>query len=96
MAANAPETMRGQEHRSPSTPAAWRRRIASPVFVVFLGFAAVGLFYLLTAHPAHVLDYLPFALLLLCPFLHLLGGHGSHGGHADTPPRTNDHQEVHR
>ena len=32
-------------------------------------------------HWAHVGPYLPFAILLLCPLMHLFGGHGSHGGH---------------
>lgn len=46
---------------------------------VFLGFAAIALFFLWEEHKAHILGILPYALLLLCPVLHLF--HGGHGGH---------------
>ena len=47
--------------------------------IVFLGIAA---FFLITEHGAHLFGVLPFALLLLCPLMHLFmhGGHGGHGG----------------
>jgi hypothetical protein len=49
------------------------------VLIVFLGVAA---FFLITEHSAHLFGSLPFALLLLCPLMHLFmhGGHGGHGG----------------
>jgi Protein of unknown function (DUF2933) len=48
---------------------------------VFLGFAAIALFFLWEEHKAHLLGALPYVLLLLCPLLHLFhGGHGDHGG----------------
>ena len=48
--------------------------------LVLLGFLAIAAFYLITEHTAHVFGVLPYALLLLCPFLHLFmhGGHGDH------------------
>ena len=49
---------------------------------LFWIFAAVGAYYLMTEHRSHVLDYLPYVLLLACPLIHLFGhGHG-HGGHS--------------
>ena len=54
-------------------------RVRSPTLWIFIGFALVGAWFLLTQHPTHVWGYLPYALLLLCPFLHLFG-HGGHGG----------------
>jgi len=50
--------------------------------IVFLGIAA---FFLITEHTAHLFGVLPFALLLLCPLVHIFmhGGHGGHGGHED-------------
>lgn len=47
--------------------------------IVFLGIAA---FFLITEHSAHLFGVLPFALLLLCPLMHLFmhGGHDGHGG----------------
>ncbi|MFZ5590011.1 MAG: DUF2933 domain-containing protein [Pseudomonadota bacterium] len=47
-----------------------------------IGFLAIAAFFLLSEHRAHALGILPFALLLLCPLLHLFG-HGGHGKHRD-------------
>ena len=49
--------------------------------LVFLGFAAIAVFFLWEEHKAHILGILPYVLLLLCPLLHLF--HGGHGGHSD-------------
>lgn len=54
----------------------WRTRGG----IVLLGFLAVGGFYLVTEHTAHVLGALPFLLFLSCPLMHLFMHHG-HGGH---------------
>jgi hypothetical protein len=52
----------------------------SPVGMALLVFLSIAALYLITEHTAHVLGVLPYALVLLCPILHLLM-HGSHGGH---------------
>lgn len=49
---------------------------------VFLGFVLIAGYFLLTEHRAHVVQFLPFVLLLACPLLHMFHGHGRHGGHA--------------
>ena len=51
--------------------------------LVLLAFLAIGAFFLLTEHAAHVFGALPYFLLLLCPLLHLFHrGHGpQHPGH---------------
>jgi hypothetical protein len=54
---------------------AWRSRNR----LVLIGFLAIAAYFLWTEHRAHVLQFLPYALLLLCPLLHLF--HGGHGGH---------------
>jgi len=46
---------------------------------VFVGFVLIAGYFLLTEHRAHVVQYLPFALLLACPLLHMFHGHGGHG-----------------
>jgi hypothetical protein len=56
-----------------------------------LGFAAVAAYLLFSEHRAHAMAWLPFALLLVCPLLHLFHGHGGHGGgqhegHPDARP----------
>lgn len=63
------------EHRS-----FWR----SPSGLALAGFLSIAAFFLLTEHRAHVLGVLPYALLLLCPAMHLLHhrGHG-HGGQSN-------------
>jgi hypothetical protein len=61
------------------------RIIRSPTGLVLLAFLVIAGFFLVTEHTAHVFGVLPYALLLLCPLLHLFlhGGHGGHGGQGD-------------
>jgi hypothetical protein len=46
-------------------------------WLAFLVFLAIALFFLWTEHRAHLLGVLPYAIVLLCPLLHLL----MHRGH---------------
>ena len=46
--------------------------------LALIGFLAIAAYFLWTEHRAHVVQFLPYALLLLCPLLHLF--HGGHGG----------------
>ncbi|MBI3715751.1 MAG: DUF2933 domain-containing protein [Betaproteobacteria bacterium] len=41
--------------------------------------------FILREHWGHVLGFLPYALLLACPLMHIFmhGGHGHHHGHDD-------------
>lgn len=58
---------------------------ASRANIVLIAFLAIGGFFLITEHRAHLipyLGYLPWLLLLACPFMHLFM-HGGHGGHED-------------
>lgn len=59
--------------------------------LVLLAFLAIAAFFLITEHTAHVFGILPYALLLLCPVLHLFmhREHGGHSGHGDN----HDHLE---
>lgn len=45
--------------------------------------AAIALFYLLREHWAHALGILPYAILLICPLMHLFHGQHDrdHSGH---------------
>ena len=49
--------------------------------VVLVAFLVIAAFFLLTEHTAHVFGVLPYALLLLCPLLHVFMHHG-HDGHS--------------
>ena len=71
-----------QEQRSNSNSGSWRTRN----HLVLIGFLAIAAYFLWTEHRAHVVQFLPYVLLLLCPLLHVFhGGHGGHGG--------DDHQD---
>ena len=50
---------------------------------VFVAFAVIAAFFLLTEHRAHLFGVLPYLLLLACPLMHLFH-HGGHGGHGTT------------
>ncbi len=47
--------------------------------LTLLGFALVAGYFLLTEHRAHLIQALPWVLVLACPLMHLFhhGGHGS-------------------
>ena len=64
----------------------WRDRTKWP-FAVFL---AIGAYFLWTEHQAHVIEFLPWLLLLGCVGMHLFmhGGHRRGGGgheHSNDP-----------
>ena len=67
---------------SESNPPWWR----IPSWLVFLGFLAIGGFFLVTEHRAHAFGILPFLLLLACPLMHFM--HGGHGGHGHDDGKT--------
>lgn len=50
---------------------------------VLIAFTAIAGYFLITEHRAHVIEYLPVALLLGCIFLHkfMHAGHSQHGSH---------------
>lgn len=57
----------------------WRSRTG----LTLLAFLAIAGFFLLSEHRAHLLGALPFALVALCPLLHLFGHGGRHGHGTD-------------
>ena len=70
------ESPNGVKHEHPSGPD-WLKIGSNGLLV---GFLAIGAFFFLTEHRAHLLGIFPYLLLLACPLLHFL--HGGHGGHA--------------
>ena len=74
-----------------------KRAPSLPVWLGFCAFAAIAVLFLWQEHQAHLLGALPYALLLLCPVLHLFMHHG-HGGHvADhDPEHGSEGQPPHR
>lgn len=61
---------------------------------VFIGFALIAGYFLITEHRAHVVQFLPFLLLAACPLMHLFHGHGGHGGHDDEPQKESKPDSV--
>ena len=55
---------------------------ASRANIVLLGFLAIGAYFLVTEHWAHIVPFLPWLFLLACPLMHVFmhAGHGGHGG----------------
>lgn len=64
--------------------------------IALIGFLAAATFFLWEEHQAHILGALPWALLLLCPFLHffLHGGHGSHDEHGGAGGHEGKHGDA--
>lgn len=59
-------------------------------------FLTIAAFFLWEEHRAHILGVAPYALLLLCPVIHLFmhRGHGGHGGaHAGHDARSSGHRQ---
>lgn len=54
--------------------------------LAFGAFAPVALYFLVTEHRAHAVEFLPYALLLACPLLHLFHRHGGHGQDKENRP----------
>jgi hypothetical protein len=69
--------------------------------IVLIAFIAIGGFYLVTEHRAHLLGWLPFLFILACPLMHLFmhHGHGSDGSDetpdSDEPDRNRNTQSHH-
>ena len=62
--------------------------------LVLIGFLLIAGYFLVTEHRAHLalaIPYLPFLLLLACPFLHFFM-HGGHNSHSDSNDDHGDSQ----
>lgn len=66
------------------------------------GLAAIGLiaaasYFLLMEHRQHVWQYLPFLILLACPFIHIFmhGGHG-HADHGSKDEAQSDQKDAYQ
>lgn len=69
--------------------------LTSRTGLVLLALLGIAGYYLVTAHSAHLVGWLPYGLVLLCPLMHLFmhGGHGNHAGHEQSTTGQNEHTE---
>jgi hypothetical protein len=74
-----------------SHPNQWRTARTGGLFIM----GAIGAYFLLTKHYTHVLDALPFLLLLACPLMHIFMhyGHGNHGNHSTAERQSSESQD---
>jgi hypothetical protein len=72
-------------HKHPPSTSWWKFSSKTALYV-FLGIIA---FFLIAEHLAHLIPFLPWLFLLLCPLMHFFmhGGHGGHGGSNDRSGR---------
>ncbi|PNG46664.1 MULTISPECIES: DUF2933 domain-containing protein [unclassified Variovorax] len=75
------------EHHEPQS---FRR---SPAGLGLLVAAAVGGFYLVTEHTAHLFGVLPYLFVLACPLMHLFMHRGHGHGHRHGPPGSDDDEQ---
>lgn len=80
---------RPERHSEPGKP---RNRASN---IALVGFLALGAFYLIAEHRAHILGWWPWLLILACPLLHFFM-HGKHGGHGDHSGGSHDSRDTHR
>lgn len=75
-------------HQPENRPAWWK----TPSGIACLFFLAAGAYFLLTEHTAHVVPYLPWLIILLCPLMHFFhhGGHGHGKNHVKTSSEDTD------
>lgn len=63
------------------------------VIFCLIAFASYLLF---VEHANHLVGWLPYLILLLCPLIHLFmhGGHGGHGQHHDTDEKAKKAEQT--
>ena len=66
----------------------WRSRYSIGLLVI----GAVAGYFLWTEHRAHLSQWWPYAILLLCPLMHVFM-HGGHGGDANTETSKDDNDQ---
>jgi hypothetical protein len=74
--------MKPSAHPDDHPASLWRR----PATLAWATVVVIAVFYLLREHWGHVLAWWPYLVLMLCPLMHLLHGHGaghSHHDHSD-------------
>lgn len=75
-----------QDDNEAHVPSFWRR----PAGMAMATTALIAGFYLLREHWAHVMGYWSYLLLLACPLMHLMHGHGRH---TQAPGRAQDDKQ---
>lgn len=74
--------MEHKHYHKPEEQMPWWKTNSGMVLIVFL---ALGGYFLIKEHAAHIGDNWIWLILLLCPLMHVFmhGGHGGHGHNHD-------------
>lgn len=74
----------GEAYRGDGLPQEGKDRLGARGRVALVVFFLAAGYFLWTEHRAHVIEFLPWGILALCPLMHLFmhRGHGGHGSHA--------------
>ncbi len=77
--------MENHDHHTQDSADQEDRRPFSPLKGAAAMVGVIAAVFILREHWGHVLGFLPYALLLACPLMHIFmhGGHGHHHGHDD-------------
>lgn len=75
----------------PSKPGYWTSFHGAATLTLI----GAALYFLLVGHGAHVLPYLPYLIILLCPLMHVFmhKGHGAHD-HGRNPHGDHHHKDY--
>lgn len=86
----------GKGASNPTSAEMMGKRMDTMEMMMLLVAAAVGGFYLVTEHTAHLFGVSPYLIILACPLIHMFmhrgHGHGSHG-HRHGQPGSNDDEQ---
>ena len=78
---------------TPSGSNPQRQPFHIPIWLGVCAFLVIAAFFLYSEHRAHILGALPYALLLLCPIIHVFM-HRGHGGHSADAEAHGDHRST--
>lgn len=81
--------MEHKHYHKPEEQEPWWKTNSGMVLIVFL---ALGGYFLIKEHAAHIGQNWVYLILLLCPLMHFFmhGSHGGHGGHGHNHDKEED------
>ena len=88
-----PRHVTGSTMHTPTSLDRQRQPSHIPTWLGVCALLVIAAFFLYTEHRAHILGALPYALLLLCPIIHVFM-HRGHSGHRADPEAHGHHRST--